>query len=75
MKEKKQKEYSASESTTPFRLYETGFDSKTFSLNYSDLCVDNSLLLFLYIDTKWVLQNEVYILYTVTAFYDNVPTN
>lgn len=29
----------------------------------------------LYIDSKRVLQNKVYILYTVIAFYDNVPTN
>lgn len=64
-------------SKAPFKLHETGCDetqrshSVVATLVLKVPCCGSVL----YTDSKRVLQNKLYILYTVIAFYDNVPTN
>lgn len=74
---KNKNEYSAWELTTPFRLYETGFDKVKCShsvvpipVRWQSSVVDPFCTLI-----AKVLENNVHILYTVIAFYDNVPAN
>lgn len=65
-------------SKTPFRMLETVCEETRRSHSAVATLVQQSCVVcgsVLYTDSKRVLQNKLYILYTVIVLHDNVPTN